>query len=183
MIDFPNVEWIQNNVLVDPSGTRHLNTTGFIKKLDTSAGGALSFGNINVTNSGGISSTALTFAHAASLGDASGIFNMRFFLVNVSAWNTGTYRFLWDKTIHFTQGKSLNDGNLDLSTTVPATANLRSTLVPEWVGGAPSVSGVGDQAVTQYVHLAVLAEGDTPIGTYGGAGAGSFRYRLLYDFS
>lgn len=183
MIDFPNVEWVQNNPLVDPSGVRHLNTTGFVKQLDTSAGGVLSYGNINVTTSGGISATALTFAHLESLGDASGIFNLRMFLVNTTAWGAGTYRFLWDKTLHFTAGKSLNGGNDDMPTAIPATANLRSTIVPGWEGGAPWVSGVGDQAVSQYVHLAVLAEGDTPVGTYGGAGAGSFRYRLLYDFS
>lgn len=183
MISFPDVQWIQNDIATDPSGARHLNTTGYVKTLGTNAGGALSFGSINITVSGAISDTALVFAHVNSLGDASGVFNMRFFLNKVSAWNTGTYRFLFDKNIHFIANYSLNNGHNDVPTTIPTSQNILSTLIPGWTDGAPYISGISDQGVTEYIWLAVLAGTNVPIGTYGGAGAGTFRYRLLYDFS
>lgn len=186
MVNFPDVEWIQQNPSIDPSGSRHLKAgaAGFLRVLDTSAGGVLDFGQLNTTGSGAITATRLAYARVNDLADASGIFNMRFFLVNTSAWGVGTFRFLEDKHLHFVPNLSLDSSADNTPTTVPSQANLSGTITtPEYPLGKPWMSGTLDIDVTQYVYLAVEAGVDVPVGTYGGAGAGSFRYRLLYDFS
>jgi len=186
MVQFPDVEWIQQSLSINPSGSRHLKlgAAGFLRVLDTSAGGVLDFGQLNTTGSGSITSTKLAYARVNDLGDASGVFNMRFFLVNTSAWGAGTFRFLERKTLHFVPSLSLNSSANNTPTVVPSQANLSGTITtPEFPLGKPWMSGIADIDVSQYVYLAVEASSDVPIGTYGGAGAGSFRYRLIYDFS
>jgi len=67
---------------------------------------------------------------------------------------------------------------------VPTSPNLSGTITePEYPLGKPWMSGLLDNDTSQYVYLAVEAGVDVSVGTKGGAGAGSFRYRLLYDFS
>lgn len=185
MVDFPVVEWVSQNPTIDPSGTRNATPPGFLKVVNTAAGGELSFGTINNTDATAISDTKCVYARASSMGDASGIFNMKFFLVDTSAWSLGTFRFLERKELHFQQGGiSLVAGDLDTPAVVPVSTNLLGTIQePQFRNGQPWVSGVLDNDVSQYVYLATLIETNVPAGTYGGAGAGSFRYRLLYDFS
>lgn len=183
MTTFPSVEWIQNSTSVDPSGLRHLKTTGFVKTLGTGATGQLDYGSIDVTTSGAISDTRLVFARMISAGDASGIFNMKFFLNNISAWTAGRYRFLFQKNLHFLPSNELDESNEDLPVVVPASPNLLSTVRVTAPTGGNNVSGVLDEDVTQYIWLATLAGNDVPVGQYGGAGAGVFRYRLIFDFS
>jgi hypothetical protein len=183
MVSFPTVQWIQQNPAVDPSGSRHLLNLGFVRQLGTGAGQELNFGQLNTTGSGAITSTLLCYARVSDLADASGIFNMRFFLVNTSAWGVGSYRFLESKRLHFTSSLTLNSAANNTPTVVPTNNNIIGTLAPGWTFGQPWMSGVADQDATQYVHLAVEAGSDVPVGTHGGAGAGTFRYRLLYDFS
>lgn len=186
MVQFPAVEWIQQNPAIDPSGSRHLKVpaSGFIKILDTSAGGVLDFGQLNTTGSGAITDTYLAYARVDDFGDASGVFHMRFFLVDVTSWGLGTYRFLEQKTLHFVPNLTLNSAAQNTPTIVPNNTNMSGTIqTPHWPLGTPWMSGVVDQDVTQYVYLAIEADANVLVGTYGGAGAGTFRYRLLYDFS
>ena len=184
MVNVPTIQWIENDPAVDPSGARHLNTTGFLKGLGTGATQELDFGNLNNTLSGVVSETRLIFARASAMGDASGIFNMRFFLTSVADFGVGTSRFLERKTQHFHGAISLTENNEDTPSVVPTFANLSGTITePEYPLGKPWVSGIIDNDATQYIYLALFVGSDVPVGTYGGAGAGTFRYRLLYDFS
>jgi hypothetical protein len=186
MVTFPVVEWIQQDPTVDPSGSRHLKSggAGFVKLLGTAAGQELDFGTVNITGSGAVSDTRLVYARVDSFGDASGVFNMKFFLTSTSAFNLGVYRFLESKQLHFVPSLTLDPAAQDTSVVVPGTTNLLGTIqFPQFQSGAPWVSGVQDIDVTQYIYLALELQSDVPVGTYGGAGAGSFRYRLLYDFS
>jgi len=183
MVSFPTVQWVQQNPAINPSGSRHLLSLGFIRQLGTGAGQELNFGQLNTTGSGGITNTFLCYARVSNFGDASGVFHMRFFLVNTSAWGPGAYRFLESKQLHFVPNLSLNSAANNTPTVVPANSNISGTLAPGWTFGQPWLSGIADQDVTQYVHLAIEAGVSVPVGTYGGAGAGTFRYRLLYDFS
>jgi hypothetical protein len=186
MVNFPDVEWIQQDPTTDPSGLRDQKSgaAGFLRLLTTGAGGELNFGQLNTTGSGAITETQLAYARVNDFGDASGVFNMRLFLFNTSAWNTGTYRFLERKELHFVPDLTLDSSADNTPTTVPLSPNLSGTITePEFPLGKPWMSGVLDNDVSQYVYLALEVGVNVPIGTYGGAGAGTFRYRLLYDFS
>jgi len=184
MVDFPDVEWIQQDPAVDPSGFRDAKTVGFLKNIDTSAGGVLDYGQLNTTGSGAITETNLAYARVNTFGDASGVFNMRVFLTNVTSWGAGTFRFLERKELHFVPSLVLDSSAENTPTVVPTAANFLGTITePEFPLGKTLMSGVLDNDASQYLHVAVEVGVDVPIGTYGGAGAGTFRYRLLYDFS
>jgi len=186
MVNVPDVQWIQQDPGTDPSGSRDALSggAGFLKLLGTAATEELDFGSINTSGSGAITDTKLTYARVDDFGDASGVFNMRFFLINISAWGAGTYRFLEQKQLHFVPNLTLDSSAENTPTVVPTTTNLSGTITePEFPLGKPWMSGVLDNDVSQYVHLAVEVSNNVPVGTYGGAGAGSFRYRLFYDFS
>lgn len=172
----PTVQFIQFNKDVNPSGFRHIAASG-IKTLDTSITGCLEFGNVNTTTSGRISDTKMAIFRVSNFGSASGVFNMRFFLVNTNAFGLGNYRFLNRITTHWQgAGFGLSLADADLPTSVPA-QNVLST------SGQPTLSGIFDGHVSQYIYLATYVDTDVPYGTYGGATNGSFRYRMLYDFS
>jgi hypothetical protein len=186
MVNVPNIQFVLQNPAIDPSGSRHLlsGAAGFLKLLGTGAGEELNFGSINTTGSGAISDTKLIYARASSLGDASGIFNMRFYLKNTSAWGAGTYRFLEQKHLHFQPNLILNSAAQNTPTVVPLTTNISGTIQqPQWTFGSPWISGVIDNDASMYVYLAIEVAANVPVGTLGGAGAGSFRYSLIYDFS
>ena len=173
---FPTIEMIQFQKDIDPSGFRDISASG-IKVLDTSITGCLDFGNVNTTSSGGISNTTMSLFRVDDLGDASGVYNLRFYLASASAFNTGNYRFLHKIATHY-QGVGfqlgLSDADIPL---VQPSQNVLST------SGAPTISGIFDGHVSQYIYLAVYVDKDVPFGTYGGCANGSFRYRLIYDFS
>lgn len=186
MVNFPSIEWCQQDSSIDPSGFRELKQTvnGFIRNVDTGAGGVLDFGSMNTTGSGAISDTKLVYARISSMGDASGVYNMRFFLTNISAFAAGAYRFLERKSLHFVPDLVLDSSADNTPTLVPTQANFFGTIqTPFWQSGQPWLSGILDEDVSQYVYLAIEADANVTIGTKGGAGAGTFRYRLLYDFS
>lgn len=186
MVLFPTVTWIQQDPTVDPSGSRDALSAdvGLLREIGTGAGEVLDFGSINTTGSGAISDTKLAYARIDALGDASGVFNMRFFLINSSAFGAGTFRFLERKEQHFVPSLVLDSAANNTPTVVPTTTNLSGTIIePQFPLGQPWMSGILDNDVSQYVHLAFEAGSDVPVGTYGGAGAGTYRYRLFYDFS
>lgn len=172
----PTVQFIQFNKDVNPSGFRHIAASG-IKTLDTSITGCLEFGNVNTTTSGRISDTKMAIFRVSNFGSASGVFNMRFFLINTNAFNLGNYRFLNRISTHWQgNGFTLSLADADLPTSVPV-QNVLST------SGQPVLSGLFDGHVSQYIYLATYVDTDVPFGTYGGATNGTFRYRMLYDFS
>lgn len=186
MVQFPDIEWIQQDPTIDPSGSRDQKSpgAGYIKTLSTGAGGVLDFGQLNTTGSGAISDTLLAYARVNDFGDASGVFNMRVFLTNTTAWGLGVYRFLEQKTFHFSDGLTLDSSANNTPTSIPSVPNFSGTITePEFPLGKPWMSGTLDNDVSQYIYLALEVGVNVPIGTYGGAGAGTFRYRLLYDFS
>ena len=186
MVNFPSVEWIQQSTSINPSGSRHLHSAGagFIKVLDTGAGGVLDFGQLNTTGSGNITTTKLVYARVSDMADASGVFHMRFFLVDTTSWGIGVYRFLERKELHFVPNLTLNSAANNTPLVVPIQTNVSGTIqMPLWQTGTPWMSGILDRDVSQYIYVAVEVGVDVPVGTYGGAGAGTFRYRLLYDFS
>ena len=177
MAIFPTVQFLQFDVDVDPSGLRD-DPSAAIKELDTSITGCLDFGNANTTTSGAISDTTLFVFRVSDLGDASGVYNLRFFLENATAFNTGNFRFLHKIDTHY-QGVGFRLGLADLDVPIgdPGFQNVLST------SGQPTLSGIFDGHVSQYIYLAVFVDTDVPFGTYGGCAAGSFRYRMVYDFS
>lgn len=184
MVTFPQIQWLQHDPAIDPSGHRHEHNPsfGFLKVLNTNPGGELDFGAVNVALSGKVSDTKLVMFRPVSLGDASGVFNFKMFLVSISSWGAGTYRFLERKTIHFNQNLVLTQADADTPTVVPATPNVKGTLAPFFLNGQPHLSGILDQDVSQYIYLAVFADTNVPPQQYGGAGSNGFRFRLLYDF-
>lgn len=173
---FPTVQFISFDKDTDPSGTRDISSGGQI--LDTSITGCLDFGNANTTTSGAISDTKMVIFRVSDFGDASGVYNMKFFLDSTTAFNVGTARFLYRPEIHYQgTGFTLGLSDLDIPISEPSAQNVIST------SGAPTLSGIFDGHVSQYIYLAVFVDTDIPFGTYGGCGAGSFRYKMTYDFS
>lgn len=173
---FPTVQMLQFDKDVDPSGVRD-DPGSAIKILDTSITGCLDFGNANTTTSGVISNTNMMVFRVSDLGSASGVYNLRFFLENSSAFSTGNFRFLHRIATHYQGvGFTLGLSDLDIPLTEPS-QNVLST------SGQPTLSGIFDGHVSQYIYLAVFVDTDVPFGTYGGCANGSFRYRMIYDFS
>lgn len=114
----------------------------------------------------------------SDLGDASGVYNLRFFLQSTSAFNTGNFRFLQSINTHFQgPGFALSLANGDTPVSQPTAQNVIAT------NGQPVLSGITDDDVSQYIYTAVYVDRDVPFGTYGGCSNGGFRYRMLYDFS
>lgn len=179
----PTVEFRQYTTSINPSGFR-VNAApagGFVKTLDTSLNGFLDFDNLNISLSGVVSNTKMVIFRASDMGTASGIYNIRFYLASASAFNAGTYRFLHRISTHYLGTPfQLLTSDLDIPISLPANANVLGTLS---VSGYPTISGILDRDVSQYVYLAVFINTDVPFGTYGGGGAGSFRFRAVYDFS
>jgi len=170
---------------ISPSGERHSTAaSGYIKELGISAGESLSFGSID--NSSGVivnTPTKCIVWTVDSFGDATTeIFDLRFWLSSVSDWvSRGT-----DYNSYFNQhvtGKWL--GNVKLTnasgtftpTSLPAARNVLQS------DGNDSITTSGlDTSTTEYIYLSVGVDQDTPVGVYGGAGGGGFRYRMTYQY-
>lgn len=177
MIVAPQVQFLEFDKTVDPSGFRHIPGSS-LGVLDTSTTGYLDFGNSNVSISGVVSATKMAIFRVSDMADASGIYNMRFYLKSATAFSAGQYRFLHNITTHFQgAGYSLTTLNSDIPSSIPSSANLLST------DGQGAMSGTQDDNVSQYIYLAVFTDTDVPYGTKGGGGAGSFRFSCVYDFS
>lgn len=186
MVVIPNWQWVQQSTAIDPSGHRHeLNTSfGFIKTLGTTASNQLDLGAINTTISGGISATKCVYGRVSSYGDASGVFNMRFFLRNTASWGEGNYRFLEKKSLDFIPNFQLTLGDSDTPVSLPNAQNLKSTRqFPELQFGDNAISGVQDRDVSTYVYLSVFCDVDVPVGSFGGGGSNGYRYSVAFDFS
>lgn len=184
MVVIPTMTIIEQSTATDPSGSRHLLDTGFIKTLGTGASDELNFGSVQTSPTGAISDTHLIYARVSDFGDSSGVFNMRFYLSNTSAFSTGTYRFLEQKSLHFVPNLELDSSANNTPTTAPTSTNLLGTSrEPDFPTTSPWLSGLVDHSVSQYIYLATEIGANVPIGLYNTAGGGSFRYRILFDFS
>ncbi len=174
----PQIDIIQLDNAINPSGTRNLGAScsGFVKFLSTSSSGCLDFGFLNITTSGVYSGTKLIFFRPLSLGDASELFNFRFYLSSINAWSTGTYNFLLKKQIHFTSGVALTLADENVPTSIPTSGNILST------ASGTYIQSIAESGCSQYIYLAVYADTNVPVGQYGGPGQGGFRFRLTFDF-
>lgn len=182
-MNIPVIEVIEQDISVDPSGFRHLKNTGYLRNLSTAAGQVLNFGSLDNTNSGIISDPKLIYIRASTMGSASGIFNIRFYTESTSDWAEGNYRFLYRPSIHFVSNPSLSLADQNVPFMPPSFANISGTINIGHVNGSPWISGILDADASNYIYLAVYVDSDVPIGTYGGAGDGGFRYKFLYNFS
>ncbi len=178
MVTLPTFQIREYSIGTDPSGNRNGSGGGFLGLRSTTVGETLRFNPIDITTSGNISEAHIILGRVSAFGDASGVYNLRFFLVSTAAWSGGgTYRFLEFTNRHFQSNKQLFESDVDSLTSVPPTQNWFNTY-----GGA-ALSGTKEDDVTQYRWLAVLAGSDVPVGTKGHAGNGGFVYRTLYQFS
>jgi hypothetical protein len=174
----PSIDIIQLDNRINPSGTRHLgaNASGFVKFLDTSSSGHLDYGFIDITTSGSLAGTRLIYFRPNSLGDASKIYNFRFYLSSITSWGTGTYEFLWKKQVHFTSGLQLSTVDENVPTSLPTSGNVLSTASGNYI------QSIAESGCSQYIYVDLFADTDVPVAVYGGPGAGGFRYRLTFDF-
>lgn len=180
----PQSHFIQFSVKApSPSGYRHIDASG-IKIVDTSASGALNFGTLN--NGSGIIVTSPTKCVVwviDSMGDATEqIFDMKFWLSSVSDFTgLGTdYNVYFNKQMSTAWQSGLkidySDGDF-VGITIPSGQNLLSS------SGTTSIVGAGqDFNTSQYIYLSISADPDVPVGTYGGDGVGTFRYRVTYKY-
>lgn len=173
---------------VSPSGSRHLtNHASYTKQLGTAAGQYLDFGSINVTDGKQHTSTKAVVAMVDDTKDMTeAVFNMRFFVSDLSDWSAGTFQFNGVPSGDWIQDIALTDASGYLTpTSIPSGQNW-------WRegGGAFNRNATGfqeitasgsDDQVTQYMYLSVTADTDVPPGVYGG-NTGGYTYRLTFDF-
>lgn len=189
MVLAPSIEWREFDPTIDPSGHRveslSLGQWGFQGVKNTSDGGTMVFSALNTSISGQISDTKVVTAYVSNWNDASGITNMKAYLSSISAFDNGTYRFLYTIQRHFyTQsGVPLNETDGDFPTVLPASQNILSTLGSGFLKNTAGVVTPDENQVTEYLYLAVFADTNVLPGVYGSPGGGGFRVRLLYDFS
>jgi hypothetical protein len=168
---------------VNPSGFRQYRTgddavhSSFIKSLGTATNEELDFGINNITTSGVNSPTKVVLAHMDASGDlTTQLFNMKFWLPNVTAF-TGTFRFNELKSSGWIQSGVVDNGSADSTpTTLPTSGNLLRQ------DASSTITGSGDEEVTEWVYLSVLTDTNVPVGLKGGAGQNTFRYRLTADY-
>lgn len=167
---------------VDPVGQRHLTThSSFTKALGTAAGSFLNFGSLNTTFTKKITPTKVMVAFFSNFNDATeAVFNMRFWLNDISDFTNGTFNFngfqsgVWESGLA-TQGLSDASG-LFTQTALPSGSNLNRQ------DGALEITGINSDAeVTEFMYTSVDLDTDVPPSSYGG-NSGGFVYRLTFDF-
>ena len=179
VISAPTTEWIQQDISINPSGFRadHDPTKGFIKVLGTGPGAFMDFGSINTTISGSISPTKLAYFRVSNFHDASGVFNMRFFIKNFSDFKQGNYRFLGRRSLDFVSNLQLSEADQNIPITIPTQQNYKSTRSTNFPRGGNAISGIKDDDCGQYSYIAIFADTDVNLGQK------TFTMRLLYDYS
>jgi hypothetical protein len=173
-------EWLVSGV--NPIGERHLTThSSFNKAVSQAAGQFLNFGSVNTTFEKQTTPTKVISAFSDDFNDANeAIFNMKFWLSDITDFTTGTFHFngfssgIWLSGF-FTQG--LDDASgVFIPTALPSGQNLRRQ------DGWPEISGINqDSEVTHFIYLSTGLDTDVPPGAYGGD-SGGFTYRMTYDF-
>ena len=170
---------------ISPSGHRHQTSgTLYVKELSTDANEELNFGTLDITE--GINTTSDTRCLVWIIDDLKdvkeSIFDMKFWLSSVADFvGRGVDYQLWFNqhiTSVWTSGLSINEASgVFTPISLPGSQNLL-----KWDGSSEiAVSGM-DDAVSQYIYLSTTADKDTPVGIYGGATVGTFRYRVTYKY-
>lgn len=167
---------------VDPVGQRHQQTHGsFVKRVSQTAGEFLDFASVNTTFEKKTTATKAIVAFSDDFNGANeAIFNLRFWLADISDFVTGTFHFNGFVSGIWISGLAI-DGLSDASglfvpTALPSGANLSRQ------DGWPEISGINsDSEVTQFVYLSNTFDTDVPPNSYGGD-SGGFTYRLTFDF-
>lgn len=138
---------------------------------------ALDFGQVDNSSAAVVSATKLVAMSGVEFNGNTVVENMRFFLVASTAFTNGDYRFLMDISNTYTQNKALTTANDLVPTSLPGAQNYFR------LGGATQITGSGQvDGLGQWLYLAVYAGTDVPNDTYGGLGAGDFRYRITFDY-
>lgn len=167
---------------VDPTGQRHqLTHSSFVKRLSQAPDELLDFGIINTTFTKKTTETKVVVAFSDNFNDATeAIFNMRFWLPDISDFLQGTFNFngfasgVWMSGLY--ENKLTDASGLYIPTFLPSGYNLRRQ------DGWPEISGVNqDSQVTEFIYLGVTCDTDVPAKRYGGEGGG-FVYRLTWDY-
>jgi len=169
---------------VNPVGQRHLTThSSFIGALSTAAGSFLNFGQLNTTFNKETSPTKVAVAFADDFNDANeAIFNMRFWLPDITDFTQGTFHFngfvsgVWLSGLAQESLKLTDASGQFIPTALPSGFNLRRQ------DGHPEISGISsDTEVSEFVYLSVGLDTDVTSTPFGGDGGG-FAYRLTFDF-
>lgn len=176
----PDIRFHQFNTNnITPSGERHLTSaSGFVKELGVGADEFLDFGSKNISLGKQTSITAAIVAFASGFNDANeAIFNLRFYLTDVSGFTQGNVFFNGFASGQWIQNINLTDASgLFVPTVLPSGQNLFRQ------DGGTEITGVNsDDQVTQFYYLSITCDTDVPPNSYGGD-AGGFTYRLTYDF-
>ena len=167
---------------VNPVGQRHQTThSSFKQAVSQAAGQFLDFGQVNNTFTKQTTPTKVITAFTDDFNGANeAIFNMKFWLPDISDFVTGTFHFngfssgIWLSGF-FTQG--LDDASgFFIATALPSGQNLFRE------DGGPEISGINkDSEVTEFIYLSVGLDTDVPPKPYGGD-SGGFTYRMTFDF-
>jgi hypothetical protein len=172
----------------DPSGSRQYKAgdtavhEAFVKSLGTNVGEQLDFGINNISNSGVNSSTKAILFHMDASGDlTTQLFNMKFWLPSVSAFE-GTRRFNLQKSDYqessgWKPGLVVQNNSAEqVPTVLPSSGNVLRQ------DGSSIITGSGDSEVSEWIYLSVYTDTDEPIGLKGGPGVNTFRYRLTAEY-
>lgn len=178
---------------VDPSGSRHLDLGpasgfSFVKNLGTDPNESLDFGNININLGKQETKTKAVLARLGASGDMTeAIFNMRFWIADISDFNVGTFKFNGVTSGIWIQNVSLNESSgLFVPTTLPSGQNIwrnvpNKQFDPTDTDFQEITSSGSDDQVTMYQYLNVTVNPNAAVKVYGGD-AGGFTYRITMDF-
>ena len=165
----PNVKIVEFDITSATSGM-------WVNYVNTSTR-ALNFGAIDNIVSGVVGSTKVIAASGVEFNGNSVIHNMKFYLISISDWTTGDFRFLMDNSNTWTTNKVLTTSDDEVPTSPPSSQNYYR------LGGGTQITGSGQvDGLGQWLYLAVYAGTSVPDGTYGGVGGGGFRARFSYDY-
>jgi len=165
----PEVKVVEFDVSAALSGT----LLGFADTVSR----ALDFGQLDNSVSGVVSDTKVVAMSGVTFNGNTVIEDMRFYAASASAFTQGNYQLLMDITNTWTQNKQLTTGADNVPVSLPTGQNYFRLGGGAQIVGSGQVDGLG-----QWAYLAVFAGTDVPDGTYGGLGAGTFRYRFRYDY-
>jgi len=179
----PSIKFSEFSVSgVSPVGQRHqLTHSSFVKRVSDAAGEFLDFGAVNTTFTKKTTKTKAVVAFADAFNDATeAIFNMRFWLPDISDFVQGSFNFngfasgVWMSGLYL---QGLNDASgVYIPTALPSGFNLRRQ------DGWPEISGFSlDSQTSEFIYLSVTLDTDVKVGVYGGD-SGGFQARLSYDY-